>query len=424
MARKRQSEKNQEPLQLTQDNILDLGKNVGLTRMRDNTYANVYNWLPTGLPQYDKILGGGIPFGRITEVFGLKASGKSTFALSLSKVASDLGVITIWIDVEGTSDMNRLEQLGIDSSKVFAIQPEFDEEKNMVVNPTVEDIAKKLEELLTLFNTNYPNVPLLIVWDSIAATNSKIELDIDIESERPGIKGRALAKFFNRVTPLINGSNTAMVAINQARDEMGMSFGFGNNYNSPGGKALEHVVSLQLYVNAVDQRDFRQKKQNSITKDNYSGHNMQIETKKSKVSRPQQKAKAFIASEYELSDGSLVDGFNIPLDLYFAALDAGVIKKASGWRKYTRSNGEEVSKRNDDWELIFYHNQDPDLIDEIVSDIYKFYFPKNYPAFDNTVIDTKGMVGMKRLEKYYEEVPQDVEQNNEPQQEQGDKATK
>lgn len=317
--------------------------------------------------------------------------------------------------------MNRLEQLGVDSEKVFAIQPEFDEDKNMVVNPTVEDIANKLDELLTLFNTKFPNTPLLIVWDSIAATSSKAELAIDIESQQPGLKGKALAKFFNRITPLINGSNTAMVAINQARDEMGGSFGFGNNYNSPGGKALEHVVSLQLYVNAVGQGNYRQKKANSLSAENYSGHDMQIETKKSKVSRPQQKAKAFIASEYELSDGSIIDGFNTPIDLYFACIDAGVIKKAAGWRKYTRENGEEISKRNDEWELLFYHNQDPELIDEIVSELYKFYFPKNYPAFNNSVIDVKTMPGMQKLKDYYDSLPKEEEK---PQQETEDKATK
>lgn len=77
MARKKQSEKveNKEQVKLSNKDILDFGKDVGLTLMRDNTYANVYNWLPTGIPQYDSIMGGGIPFGRITEVFGKKASG-------------------------------------------------------------------------------------------------------------------------------------------------------------------------------------------------------------------------------------------------------------------------------------------------------------------------------------------------------------
>ncbi|WNM51104.1 hypothetical protein Alsa3_CDS0235 [Staphylococcus phage Alsa_3] len=73
MARQRQSEKKaQEQFNLKDLNIMDLGKDVGLTLMRDNTYANVDNWLPTGIPQYDAIMGGGIPFGRVTEVFGKK----------------------------------------------------------------------------------------------------------------------------------------------------------------------------------------------------------------------------------------------------------------------------------------------------------------------------------------------------------------
>lgn len=208
-----------------------------------------------------------------------------------------------------------------------------------------------------------------------------------------------------------------MVAINQARDEMGMSFGFGNNYNSPGGKALEHVVSLQLYVNAVEQRDFRQKKSNSLSTDNYAGHNMQIETKKSKVSRPQQKAKAFIASEYELEDGTVIDGFNKMVNLYFSALATGIIKKAGGWRKYTTNSGEELSKRNADWERIFNKYEEPELIEEIVANTYKFYFPNEYPAFDNTVINVKEQIGMKKLQEYYNE---DGKQENNPKEKGGE----
>lgn len=111
---------------------------------------------------------------------------KSTFALALSKEASEVGVITIWIDVEGTSDMNRLKQVGVDPDSVYAIQPEFNKDKNMVEPLTVESIADKLVELLELFNEHHPNTPLLIIWDSIAMTSSKIELDIDITSQQPG----------------------------------------------------------------------------------------------------------------------------------------------------------------------------------------------------------------------------------------------
>ncbi|WBF82209.1 DNA repair recombination protein [Mammaliicoccus virus vB_MscM-PMS2] len=404
MARKKQSEKveNVEQVKLSNKDILNLGKDVGLTLMRDNTYANVYNWLPTGIPQYDSIMGGGIPFGRITEVFGKKASGKSTFALALSKVASDLDVITVWIDVEGTSDINRLEQLGINTEKVFAIQPEFNKTTNMIEPLTVELIGEKIEKLLKTFRDNSPDTPLLIIWDSIAATSSKVEMESDYDSERPGLKAKSLAKFFNKVTPLINGYNVALVAINQARDVMGGSFGYGDNIDSPGGKALEHVVSLQLLVNKVDASKFNQKKYNSTSAHgSYVGHNMQVTTKKSKVSRPEQKAKAFVASEYELADGTEVNGFNTPVNMYFAAVNNGIFKTGGSYKKFTDSKGQEHSKYEKDWLLTFYNDTEPELIREIIAQTYYKLFPKGYPAFDNSLVGIDNLIGMNELRELY-----------------------
>lgn len=404
MARKKQSEKveNVEQVKLSNKDILNLGKDVGLTLMRDNTYANVYNWLPTGIPQYDSIMGGGIPFGRITEVFGKKASGKSTFALALSKVASDLDVITVWIDVEGTSDINRLEQLGINTEKVFAIQPEFNKTTNMIEPLTVELIGEKIEKLLKTFRDNSPDTPLLIIWDSIAATSSKVEMESDYDSERPGLKAKSLAKFFNKVTPLINGYNVALVAINQARDVMGGSFGYGDNIDSPGGKALEHVVSLQLLVNKVDASKFNQKKYNSTSAHgSYVGHNMQVTTKKSKVSRPEQKAKAFVASEYELADGTEVNGFNTPVNMYFSAVNNGIFKTGGSYKKFTDSKGQEHSKYEKDWLLTFYNDTEPELIREIIAQTYYKLFPKGYPAFDNSLVDIDNLIGMNELRELY-----------------------
>ncbi|XWX31909.1 UvsX-like recombinase [Staphylococcus phage PG-2021_27] len=403
MARQRQSEKKaQEQFNLKDLNIMDLGKDVGLTLMRDNTYANVDNWLPTGIPQYDAIMGGGIPFGRVTEVFGKKASGKSTFALQLSKKASELGVVTIWIDVEGTSDVRRLEQLGVDTDKVFAIQPKFNKKKNMYDPLTVESIADEIGGLLEKFRNISVDIPLLIIWDSIAATTSQLEIDQDITSQQPGIKAKALAKFFNRVTPLINGSNTALVAINQARDVMGGSFGFGDNIDSPGGKALEHVVSLQLLVNAVNANDFNQIKPNSTSNyGSYTGHNMQVETKKSKVSRPQQKAKAFIASEHELADGTEINGFNPDYIIIREAINLKIIESRGAWKVYVTDNGEELKMYEKDWYPYFIHNQNPEIIKEITAKVYYKLFPKEYPPFENTIIKVDDEFAMDKLKEYY-----------------------
>ena len=166
-------------------NVLDLGQEMGLTLMADSNKADVKNIIPTMIPQYDRILGGGIPLGRLTEVYGLNASGKSTFAVHLSKVATQLGVLTVWIDVEGTADNNRMEQLGVDTSKLFAIQSGEGRLKNKA-ELTVETVGEELQHYITTFNDKIPNVPILFIWDSLAQTPSQIEMNEEFGSERMG----------------------------------------------------------------------------------------------------------------------------------------------------------------------------------------------------------------------------------------------
>ena len=97
MARKRQSE-------TVEAGTIDLTKELGLTSFRDTKFSSVADRLPTMIPQLDYILGGGLPFGRMVEVIGKNSSGKSTFAVHLTKIAQLLKVPTLWIDVEGTAD--------------------------------------------------------------------------------------------------------------------------------------------------------------------------------------------------------------------------------------------------------------------------------------------------------------------------------
>ena len=267
---------------------------------------------------------------------------------------------------------------------------------------TVESIADEIGDLLEKFRNISVDIPLLIIWDSIAATTSQLEIDKDITDQQPGIKAKALAKFFNRVTPLINGSNTALVAINQARDVMGGSFGFGDNIDSPGGKALEHVVSLQLLVKAVDAGIFNQMKPNSTSKyGSYTGHNMQVETKKSKVSRPQQKARAFIASEHELADGTEINGFNPDYIIIREAINLKIIESRGAWKVYVTDNGEELKMYEKDWYPYFIHNQNSEIIKEITAKVYYKLFPKEYPPFENTIIKVDDEFAMDKLKEYY-----------------------
>ena len=130
---------------------------------------------------------------------------------------------------------------------------------------------------------------------------------------------------------------------------------------------------------------------------------MQVTTKKSKVSRPEQKAKAFIASEYELKDGTEINGFNEEVNAYFSAANLGIFKSGGAYKKYVDKNGEEHSHFEKDWLTIFYHNEKPELIKEIKAQTYYKLFPKGYPPFENNLVDISNMVGMEELKKLYEQ---------------------
>lgn len=165
MARARKTDKKNtnEPV-----NIIDLGQSIGLTLMTDSTASHVSDWLPTMMPSLDAILGGGIPFGRVTEIYGKEQSGKSTLAVHLTKMCQRYGVPVIWADIEGTASEDNLTQLGVDVSKLFLIQPE--EGATM----TIEMVTEKMKEIIATFGQ--AKVPAMVIWDSLASTATEQQL--------------------------------------------------------------------------------------------------------------------------------------------------------------------------------------------------------------------------------------------------------
>lgn len=166
-------------------NVIDLGKELGLGLMTDSNRANITNVIPTMVPQYDSIMGGGLPLGRLVEVYGIPGSGKSSFAVHLSKLTTEMGVITVWIDVEGTADNNRMEQLGVDVSTLFTIQAGEGRLKK-AVELSVEQVGKELEYWIDKFNEKKPGVPIVFIWDSLGATRTEKEIENGIDEKQLG----------------------------------------------------------------------------------------------------------------------------------------------------------------------------------------------------------------------------------------------
>lgn len=179
MARKRQSE-------TVEAGTIDLTKELGLTSFRDTKFSSVADRLPTMIPQLDYILGGGLPFGRMVEVIGLNSSGKSTFAVHLTKIAQLLKVPTLWIDVEGTADPARLAELGVnpDAGDVFMVEPALKKDGTKDTM-TVERVAEELQRILPVINKT--GKPILIIWDSVAQTAAEREIERGVGNQQPGL---------------------------------------------------------------------------------------------------------------------------------------------------------------------------------------------------------------------------------------------
>lgn len=377
-------------------NTIDLGKEMGLTLLSDANKADIKNIIPTMVPQYDRIMGGGVPLGRLSEAYGITGSGKSTFAVHLTRVLLQLGVPTVWIDTEGTADNNRMEQLGVDISEIFSIQAGLGRLKN-TNELSIEQVGKELEYYIGMFNDKAPGIPLFFIWDSLAMTRSGTEVEGGIDTKQIGIRAAATQKVVNAITSKLTETNTALLVLNQARDDMDAGM-YGDKVKSSGGKAFEHSASLRIKVNKGAQ--IKQYKETSGSEE-YSGHSMRLETKKSKLTRPNQKASSDLLSEWELKDGEIINGLDPQYSIYQEAVNKGLITKGA-WRNYVTLNGEEVKLRDAEW--VPRLKEDDELYLELFKRTYVANFPNGYAPLKNEDVDITVIPEFKALKEYYDEL--------------------
>lgn len=376
-------------------NTIDLGKEMGLTLFSDTNSANIDNILPTGIPQFDRVFGGGIPFGRVTEIFGAQGASKSTFLLHLTRIATEMDVLVIWIDSEGTADNTRMEELGVDVSKVFSIQPGVNRLKNKPIL-TVESVGEELEHYISLFKENKPDTPILFIWDSLANTVAKAELEGDYDNKQMGVKSSSVTKMINKITPYVTNTNTGLIIINQVRDDL-QSGGYGDGVKSTGGRAFEHSASLRVLLKQASQ--IKQPKDSG--KEEYSGHIVRARVKKSKLTRPHQDAESFILSGWELPDGQELEGFDLAYNTFQEGLRTGLITKGQ-WKNYVTLNGEEIKLREKEW--VPRLKEDIELYRELFKRTYVENFPEGFVAFDNKIVDVTKMEEYQELKEYYDEL--------------------
>lgn len=267
--------------------------------------------IPTGCIPLDIALGvGGIPVGRMTEIYGNEGSGKSTIALQTIASAQRMGKNAVYIDAENAIDVRYAEHLGVDLSSLILIQPNTAE--------------KTLEIILKIFS-EYDDDLGVVVLDSVAALTTTSEADSEIGDANVGTMARILSSFIRRMTPVLNKSKAAFLVINQVRANISGARGFGApNKTTPGGYALRHACSVRVEFARIG---------NVTTKGNVTAIKVKADIKKNKVAPPYRRA------EYEIELGLGTQVQNQIIDL---AVDAKLIKRAGSWYKY----GEESLGQN------------------------------------------------------------------------------
>ena len=269
--------------------------------------------IPTGCLSLDLALGiGGLPRGRIVEIFGPESSGKTTVALHAIAQIQKNGRIPPFVDAEHALDPVYAKKLGVDLDNLYVSQPDTGEQALDIVDALVRSGAVDL-----------------IVVDSVAALTPKAEIEGDMGEAHVGLQARLMSQALRKLTGIINKSHACVIFINQLREKVGVMFG--NPETTPGGKALKFYASVRIDVRKADALK---------DSDGIMGNKTRAKIVKNKLAPP------FKTAEFDILYGEGISQEGCLIDL---GCNYDVIEKSGSWFSY---NGEKVAQgreRMRDW---------------------------------------------------------------------------
>ena len=246
------------------------GSKIAYNLSTDLSPTHVKRWISSGSRQLDYIISnrpnGGAPEGRIIEIFGPPSIGKSHIATQFAKSTQKLGGIVVYIDTENATSVENLAALGVDITKRFVY----------IDTHCTEEVLSIAESTILKAKAMNKDVPVTIIWDSVAASSPKAELLGDYDKESMGLQARAISKGMRKITGVIANQNVLFICLNQIRTAIGVMHG--DPTSVPGGRAIPFHASVRIKLGAGQQL--------KNGKDEVYGINVSAKTIKNKVAPP------------------------------------------------------------------------------------------------------------------------------------------
>ncbi|MCE7054440.1 recombinase RecA [Algoriphagus sp. AGSA1] len=311
-------------LQLTIDKLDKAYGKGTVMKLSDNKVVDVPA-ISTGSLGLDIALGvGGIPRGRVIEIYGPESSGKTTLTLHCIAEAQKAGGLAAFIDAEHAFDKSYAEKLGIDTENLLISQPDNGEQALEIAEHLIRSGAIDI-----------------IVIDSVAALVPKGELEGEMGDSKMGLQARLMSQALRKLTGAINKTGCSCIFINQLREKIGVMFG--NPETTTGGNALKFYASVRL--------DIRRIGQIKESADNILGNRTKVKVVKNKVSPP------FKVVEFDIMYGQGISKVGEIIDL---GVELDIIKKAGSWFSY---NGEKLGQGREAVKTLLLDN--PELMEEL-----------------------------------------------------------
>ena len=302
-------------------------------KLGDNSANMNVEIVPTGSLSLDIALGlGGLPKGRIIEVYGPESSGKTTVALHCVAEVQKRGGIAGFIDAEHALDPVYARNIGVDIDNLYISQPDCGEQALEITETMVRSGAVDI-----------------VVVDSVAALVPKAEIDGDMGDSHVGLQARLMSQALRKLTAVISKSNCIVIFINQLREKVGVMFG--NPETTTGGRALKFYSSVRLDVRRTESL----KQAGEIV-----GNHVRVKVVKNKIAPP------FREAEFDIVFGQGISREGDVLDL---AVNAGIVNKSGAWYAY---EGDKIGQGRENAKTYIHEN--PAFFDMLEAKVRDFYF--------------------------------------------------